>query len=755
MASSDPYYNRVKPPSGYKTVYNTDGRGVSWLNTKTQKCHNPETIMKPPPKAAPSLSLVRSNKKRQLLSFSDREDALVSAETEAVCLDDYEAGRPDELREKFLCFVKELAMRQQVFDAAYEQLHKKSTEFENESEDQLSMIFQLRKQLSRNEINYTRRLNKLRDENAASDREAAWLNQRREQLREIGARLMVLGNESDRRNLVALGVAQPGSFLSALQWISEQAQAELPQKFEMSHSGLLPEELLFDTYKPTSALQWSRDVEHRSHSLVFDREADDWFKPPELLASNSSDKSCYLRLVQLVTTSIDSTELFDDSTLADLGDAQKKLVVYRFLLIDRRQFGRTALVFDGVVTKNYSTDKPGSHFHLQYWPAKLNSVYTEAPAGPLLEMDLVGVEPSSHTSLMDAELMGKSRATSLRALSQFVVQKSLELRSKHCALELDWRQRCTMFQVPLEYQQGLQSTHSTRCKLVGRICAFRVRADPRTGHIDAVEVLVCERTTCQLVWTSFDPDGLETMINEATVLQDSHAADRCQCKSSFVSSLLETDQQCGAETIDRSIESATRRDQDAAWQSLFSQRGVSRLLTTAAERVVCSAPSIQISGEAHQAPVGAGAGGGAEDDQKGKATSKPVFPASRKRSRPATDVKGPVSKVARESDDKKRVVYFPVKSDADFELSAEEERFLAENNLFALDSKGNPGAWAKPAKRRKCSECGLSGLNNKGHSKPNHGQVSRRFTQQELFMWYKSFGIDTEEAKKFVLVQKK
>jgi len=106
MASSDPYYNRVKPPSGYKTVYNTDGRGVSWLNTKTQKCHNPETIMKPPPKAAPSLSLVRSNKKRQLLSFSDREDALVSAETEAVCLDDYEAGRPDELREKFLCFVK-------------------------------------------------------------------------------------------------------------------------------------------------------------------------------------------------------------------------------------------------------------------------------------------------------------------------------------------------------------------------------------------------------------------------------------------------------------------------------------------------------------------------------------------------------------------------------------------------------------------------------------------------------------------------
>jgi len=716
----DAYYAGQPAPPGFNKLISVKDGSLSLQDQKTGRQWEPSRLMLPPPPpgADNSLSLTGLESAVMAPGAAGQQLALVAPT---------DIGT---LRRELVSGVLELQARDHVNAEARKEASDEARKFETESASQVDMIMALRKELGAQERNYVRRHRGVSEFLEAANRETMAVNQRADQLRELAARLMAVGTEEDRRQLQRLGLQPPAGALSARSWLATEAQRPLPELIEMNRAGVLPSMLLYDTYQPLAPIDWPHGIEDKSHTAVLEGAADAWIGPEQI-----SRELPYLRLVQLVTTEVPSNAWFEDQFIDGISPPERKLIVYRFLLVDRRAFGRRALIFDGVLLNDYSVDDSARNFKLRFWPSSQSSIYVAAPEEPAQEIRVRGVDSVAGHTYMGLEQMGSSNEKRLVKIAALVGQRSLVLQGREFAIRPAWSDARCAFNMPLEYGAGIERPHRAHCRVVGSYCGFRAVVNTQSRSVSSIEALMRERSSGQLVWTAFVPNAVQKMITEAATLDRALCVDGCACHSSLASYLIRHDRRYGAERIEQTIaEAAADAPAAEAWEPLARVTGVQRaeLLRRRESFAYTTAPRLGLTREHADVDIGQ--------------------PASQQKRRRPAETRAP------EQPKKLARITAPVPAAQSTAPAATDSRdidraFLEQNELIALGANGEPGVWGTEVSRRRCSKCGMLGANNKGHLKPNHGQKTR-ISQAELYLWYASLAKEGL-AEQFFRVQKK
>ena len=636
--------------------------------------------------------------------------------------------RTDEIRSAIVNGVLALHSRLGLYHEAHRQATKAARDFEDETRPQVDIILNARKQLSSQERNYKRRFGELQSFIDGANSSAEWLNWQRENLLELGAQLSAIGTEYDKRSLRALGIGSERTAVSVRDWIKYQAAISLRKSPAVERVGLAPVDLKFDVYHVAGRIDWPRGVEERSTFALFAQEAESWIPDPD---KTLPADSAYLKLVQLVSAEVPTPQnaSFDSHFSSEKSAVEGVMVVYRFLLVDRMNFGRKAMIVDGVLLPREAEDSAGdsSCFTLRYWPSSHCSVYTSPPDPPTLEMPLVGATISAAVDsiagsarFMHSRDLLSSPSARLNSLATNVIQKTM-LIGEECCVCPDWESPATYFSMPLEYGDALRSMHRPECAVVGQYCSFRALV---TGidFIQSVEILIRERSTNQLVWMNFSPELVETMRASARTVSDGQCIDHCLCQESFSRQLELLGQSVGSEAIQRTIESTGAATSEPEWRSLeripLAER--QELLAERSLLVVTTAPRLGVSVDGDLVPASVEA------------------PASRKRKFEGT---GDAESIKQARTSSRTVHSEPLPQTHG--LTPEDREMLSRVHFSALDENGSVDTWKSHVSKRRCGLCGMLGANNKAHFKYNHGQ-KMELSQEQLLVWWRSL-LDGDE----------
>ena len=677
--------------SFFETVRVTDPLTHKPAVVMRNGAHYPAKLwdLQPQPTPAPYSSLPPN-----ALSFSAREEELAQqfSGPTAPATEAEAASTSAEARRELFVGLRELYSRTHVYETMRSSVADRARRFEEEAVEQVALIEGLRKELKTQEANYARKRAEVQhgvDELAGLTRA---INDRRTRLLYVATRLGAVGSDFDRSSLASFGLRAKFGTQSTLQWLTrESAASENCRTWKAGvRAGVEPEALLYDVYRAGARIDWPPGVEANGRGVLFDANRSAVF-----------GDGVHFKLVQVVTRDAISNAHFDDSFDAKVPEAERFLVIYRFLVVDPHTFGRTAVLVDGVLLRG---EEPQT-FVLRYWPSTLASTYLFSPSAHVKEARLTGVAVPGFDTHQSIDGFMKARPAMARAVGKH----AQELHGREFSLAVDWSSADTTLSLPLEAMHGTGNTHSGQCRVECLVVAVRV-ATARDGKAPRAEVLIRTLDTNQLGWMKLTPARKRAMLENSSTKQITGApgttTHTCACEHSFANTVRALDRrdlsECAEHTVAHSAEAQARKE----WRELdrVALGDREQLLHNIAQPVAFAAPVVGVSSERELQTL-----------PRAQASPSDEAIVEREKKRARRETSGELS---------------------------EAEKFLTQYKIEALDADGNPVTKAaEGANMRSCAICKVPGTNRKGHDEPNHKQRDV-MSQEHLLMWMESIKAD-------------
>jgi len=631
------------------------------------------------------------------ISFSAHEEELAQKfpDPAAPATEAEAASTSAEARRELFVGLRELHAYEHMYGTMRSSVADQARRFEEEAAEQAPLIEAMRKELRSQEENYARKRAEVQSSVDYLASLTRAMNQRRARLLYVATRLGAVGSDFDRSSLASFGLRTNFGTRSTLHWLTtKSAAAEDCRTWkEGARAGIVPDELLYDVYRATETIDWPPGVEANGRGVLFDANRSAVF-----------GDGVHFKLVQLVTRDAISNSHFDDSFDAKVPEAERFLIVYRFLVVDPRTFGRTSILVDGVLLRGAGPQE----FVLRYWPSSLASTYLFSPSAHVKEAHLTGVAVPGFDRHRSIDGLMKINPKTARVVGKH----AQELHGREISLVVDWTSVDATLSFPLEAMHGTGNTHSGQCRVECEVAAVRVatRSESKALHVD---VLIRTLHTNQLGWVNFTPERKKLMLQNSSTKRISSepgtTTHSCECEHSFANTVRAIDRldlsECAEHTVAHSAEARARNEWREMDKIALGDR--EQLLHNIAQPVAFAAPVIGVSSERELLAL---------PRASASASAEAVVEREKKRARSEPQVE-----------------------------PSESEKFLARHKIEALDASGVPVKQsAEGGHVRSCSICKVPGTNRKGHFEPNHKQRDV-MSQEHLLMWMDSIKADKPE----------